>query len=167
MTTPKIRVGLIFGGRSGEHEVSLMSARSVMKAIDRDKYEVIPIGITKAGKWIAGGDPLKALAGETLNDVAEATLLGDPGHRALMQVTPASGTAVTLSSLAEVDVMFPLLHGTFGEDGTVQGLLELANIPYVGAGVVGSAVGMDKAVFKDVMRANGVPVVEHVLFLRS
>jgi D-alanine-D-alanine ligase len=167
MASKKIKVGLIFGGRSGEHEVSLMSARSVMKAIDKDKYEVIPVGITKAGKWLAGGDPMKALTGETATGVSEATLLGDPGHRGLMQVQPAGETAVKLSSLAEVDVMFPLLHGTFGEDGTVQGLLELADIAYVGAGVTGSAVGMDKAVFKDVMRANGVPVVEHVLFLRA
>ncbi|MBI3361851.1 MAG: D-alanine--D-alanine ligase [Chloroflexi bacterium] len=165
----KIKVGLIFGGRSGEHEVSLMSARSVMKAIDQEKYDVIPIGITKEGKWIAGGDPMKALTGKTMNDVSEATLLSDPGHRALMQVRPAGpgDTAVTLSSITEVDVMFPVLHGTFGEDGTVQGLLELANIPYVGAGVVGSAVGMDKAVFKDVMRANGIPVPEHVLLTRA
>jgi D-alanine-D-alanine ligase len=167
MAGRKVRVGLIFGGRSGEHEVSLMSARSVMRAIDKDKYEVIPIGITKGGKWIAGGDPLKALAGETAAGTTEAALLSDPGHRALMEVRPAGETGVTLSSLAEVDVMFPLLHGTFGEDGTVQGLLELANIPYVGAGVVGSAVGMDKAVFKAVMRANDIPVVDFVLYLRS
>jgi D-alanine-D-alanine ligase len=165
----KIKVGLIFGGRSGEHEVSLMSARSVMQAINRDKYDVIPIGITREGKWIAGGDPMRALTGRTMNNVSEAALLGDPGHRALMQVRPAGpgDTTVTLTSMADVDVMFLVLHGTFGEDGTVQGLLELANIPYVGAGVVGSAVGMDKAVFKDVMRANGIPVPDHVLLLRA
>jgi D-alanine-D-alanine ligase len=162
----KIKIGVIFGGRSGEHEVSLMSARSVMAAIDRDKYDVIPIGITKAGKWIAGGDPLKALKGETAADVTEAALLSDPARRGLMQVSAGTG-GVSLAALSDVDVMFPVLHGTFGEDGTVQGLLELANIPYVGAGVTGSAVGMDKAVFKDVMRANGIPVVEHVLFLRG
>lgn len=165
----KIKVGVIFGGRSGEHEVSLMSARSVMQAISRDKYDVIPIGITREGKWIAGGDPMKALTGRTMNDVSEAALLGDPGHRALMQVRPAGPgeTEVTLSAMAGVDVMFLVLHGTFGEDGAVQGLLELANIPYVGAGVVGSAVGMDKAVFKDVMRANSIPVPDHVLVLRA
>jgi D-alanine-D-alanine ligase len=167
MPSKKIRVGLIFGGRSGEHEVSLMSARSVLKAINRDKYDVIPIGITPEGKWIAGGDPMRALTGRTLDDVSEAALLGEPGHRALMEMRPAGERSVTLSSLAEVDVMFPLLHGTFGEDGTVQGLLELADIAYVGAGVAGSAVGMDKALFKDVMRANGIPVVEHLLFLRA
>jgi D-alanine-D-alanine ligase len=167
MAAKKIRVGIVFGGRSGEHEVSLMSARSVMQAIDRDKYEVIPIGITKAGRWIAGGDPMQALTGQSMDDVTEATLLGEPGRRALMQVRPAGGTAVTLSALTEVDVIFPVLHGTFGEDGTVQGLFDLADVPYVGAGVTGSAVGMDKAVFKDVMRANGLPVVEHLLFLRA
>lgn len=161
----KIRVGVIFGGRSGEHEVSLMSARSVMNAIDKDKYEVLPIGITKAGRWIAGPDPMKALA-DGRTDSTPAALLGDPTRSRALMAMDETSTAVTLSSIAEVDVMFPVLHGTFGEDGAVQGLLELADIPYVGAGVVGSAVGMDKAVFKDVMRANGLPVAEHVLALR-
>lgn len=168
----KIRLGLVFGGRSGEHEVSLMSARSVLKVINKEKYEVTLIGITPEGKWIAGGDPMKALTGRTLTDVSEATLLGPAaGHRALMQVeeaeeTPDSRAVVRLSSIAELDVVFPVLHGTFGEDGTVQGLLELANIPYVGAGVLGSALGMDKGVFKDVMRAHQIPVLDYFVALR-
>lgn len=163
----KIRVGLIFGGRSGEHEVSLMSARSVMKAINKDKYDVTLIGITKSGKWIAGDDPMKALEAG-LADVPGVALLGEPQHHALMQVSEQPGSrAVTLSSIAELDVIFPLLHGTFGEDGTVQGLLELADLPYVGAGVAGSAVGMDKALFKAVMAAANIPTPKFVLALRG
>lgn len=165
--TRKIRLGLILGGRSGEHDVSLMSARSVLKAIDPQKYEVTLIGITREGKWIAGGDPLEALSGQALDEVSEAALLGDPGHRALMQIRGEPGLpSARLSSITELDVVFPLLHGTFGEDGTVQGLLELANLPYVGAGVLSSALGMDKGVFKDLMRAHGVPVVDWVVALR-
>ncbi len=162
----KIRVGIIFGGRSGEHEVSLMSARSVLKAINKDKYDVTLIGITKSGKWIAGDDPMRAL--ESGGEAPEAALLGEPQHRALMQVSDrAGGRAITLSSIVELDVIFPLLHGTFGEDGTVQGLLELADLPYVGAGVVGSAVGMDKGVFKAVMQAAGIPIPKYIVALRS
>ena len=168
MTNKKIRVGLIFGGRSGEHEVSLMSARSVLKAIDREKYEVTLIGITPQGKWVAGGDPLKALTGRTMDDVSEATLLGPaPGHRALMKMSEdPQHRGVQLSEIAELDVVLPLLHGTFGEDGTVQGLLELLDLPYVGAGVLGSSLGMDKGLFKDVMRANNIPVVDSFVALR-
>lgn len=163
----KIRVGIIFGGRSGEHEVSLMSARSVLKAINKDKYDVTLIGITKEGKWIGGENPMKALENGAASAPATA-LLGEPQFRALMQVTEQpGGKAVTLSSVAELDVVFPLLHGTFGEDGTVQGLLELANIPYVGAGVAGSAVGMEKGIFKSLMVAAGVPVPKWVMALRS
>jgi D-alanine-D-alanine ligase len=166
--THKIRVGLIFGGRSGEHEVSLMSARSVMKAINKDKYDVTLIGITKEGKWIAGDDTMKQLTSGDIASASEAALLGEPQHRALMQVKAhAASGGVTLSSMTELDVIFPLLHGTFGEDGTVQGLLELADIPYVGAGVVGSAVGMDKAVFKSVMKAHDIPTPKYVIALRS
>src|SRR3990172_9452100 len=163
----KIRVGIIFGGRSGEHEVSLMSARSVLKAINKDKYDVTLIGITKEGKWIGGDDPLRALESGAADAPATA-LLGEPQYRALMQVAEQpGGKAVTLSSVAELDVIFPLLHGTFGEDGTVQGLLELANIPYVGAGVVGSAVGMEKGIFKSLMVAAGVPVPKWIMAWRS
>jgi D-alanine-D-alanine ligase len=168
--TRKIRVGILFGGRSGEHEVSLMSARSVLKAINKDKYDVTLIGITKEGKWIGGDDPVKALESgpEGAATAPATTLLGEPQFRSLMQVTEQPGSnAVTLSSVAELDVIFPVLHGTFGEDGTVQGLFELANIPYVGAGVVGSAVGMDKGMFKSVMKANGIPVPNWMIVSRA
>jgi D-alanine-D-alanine ligase len=162
----KIRVGVIFGGRSGEHEVSLMSARSVMGAMDKEKYEIVPIGITKEGCWIASGDPLKALeAGDTGASQA-AALLGDPSRRGLMRLEDTE-RAVRVTRLAELDVVFPILHGPYGEDGTVQGLLELAGIPYVGAGVTGSALGMDKAIFKDVMRAHGLPIVDYLVVKRK
>ncbi len=159
----KIRVGLIFGGRSGEHEVSLMSARSVMDAIDKEKYEVVPIGITKEGRWTLSQMPQLTIGEEPLRPAA---LLGDPSNRALMQVR-AEGNQVTLSSVTELDVILPILHGPYGEDGTVQGLLELAGLPYVGAGVVGSAVAMDKVIFKKVMQAEGLPILPYMLVLRS
>lgn len=164
----KIRVGLLFGGRSGEHEVSLMSARSVLKAINKDKYDVTLIGITKEGKWIGGENPVKALESGEIATAPATALLGEPQFRALMQVTEQPGSrAVTLSSVAELDVIFPVLHGTFGEDGTVQGLLELTGIPYVGAGVAGSAVGMDKGLFKGLMQANQIPVPKWLVVTRS
>lgn len=162
----KIRVGVIFGGRSGEHEVSLISARSVMNAIDKEKYEVVPIGITKEGCWIAAGDPLKALAAGDVSVSSPAALLGDPSRRGLMRLEDTE-RAVEATRLAELDVVFPVLHGPYGEDGTVQGLLELAGIPYVGAGVMASAVGMDKAIFKDVMRAHGLPVADYLVLKRK
>jgi D-alanine-D-alanine ligase len=163
----KVRVGIIFGGRSGEHEVSLASAQSVMDAIDKEKYEVVPIGITKEGQWIASGDPMKALeAGDTAAS-RPAALLGDPSHRGLMRLDEDTEQAIEATHLMELDVVFPVLHGPYGEDGTVQGLLELAGIPYVGAGVIGSALGLDKAVFKDVMRAHGFPIVNQVLLKRK
>jgi len=162
----RIRVGIIFGGRSGEHEVSLRSARSIMDAIPKEKYEVLPIGITKQGRWIAGGDPLRALtSGE--NDTRPAALLGQPGESAIRAIEPAGERAASLSEIASVDVLFPVLHGPFGEDGTIQGLFELADVPYVGAGVLGSSVGMDKGVFKSVMRAEGIPVLPYRLILRA
>ncbi len=162
----RIRVGVVFGGRSGEHEVSLRSARSIMDALDRDRYEVLPIGITKEGRWIAGGDPFRRLVdgGAESGPVA---LLGEPGDPTLKAIEPAGGETRSLRDIAALDVVFPVLHGPYGEDGTIQGLLELADIPYVGAGVVGSAVGMDKAIFKAVMVAHGIPVLPHVLVLRS
>jgi len=165
----KIRLGIIFGGRSGEHEVSLMSARSVLKAISKDKYDVTLIGITKEGKWIAGNDPMKALTAGDMADMAEAALLGEPGKREL-RALHAGGSdrkAVQISSVAELDVIFPLLHGPYGEDGTVQGLLELADLPYIGAGVLGSALAMDKAACKDVLRAHGIPVTDWQVALRG
>ncbi len=159
----KIRVGLIFGGRSAEHEVSLMSARSVLAAINKDKYEVVPIGITPSGRWLSGGDPLGLLESARSELPAETravTLVPGPEQHELVTLDgtgPAAG----------VDVVFPLLHGTFGEDGTVQGLLELADLPYVGAGVLGSAVAMDKAVCKTILRAEGIPVVDWLTVTRG
>ncbi len=161
----KIRVGIIFGGRSGEHEVSLISARSVMEAIDKDKFEVVPIGITKDGRWVASGDPLKALQLGTLEGSQPVALLGDPSRRGLMRLEEGE-SYLTAAPIAELDVIFPVLHGPYGEDGTVQGLLELADIPYVGAGVLGSALGMDKIAMKDIFRAHGLPVVKYLPFKR-
>lgn len=160
----KLRVGVVFGGRSGEHEVSLASARSVLGALDRQRYDVVPIGITREGRWIAGADAVGELE-RRLPPSCPATLLPEPGA-SLQRLAPGAGGARVLAPMAELDVVFPVLHGPMGEDGTLQGLLELAELPYVGCGVLASAVGMDKAAFKDVMRANGVPVVEHVLLSR-
>lgn len=162
----KIKVGVIFGGRSGEHEVSLRSAESVMAALNRDRYDVVPIGISREGHWLSG-EGLMALSGgaELSRPVA---LLPEPNRAALLAVEQMGASRpVALSTVAELDVVFPVLHGPFGEDGTVQGLLELTGIPYVGAGVVGSAVGMDKAVFKQVMQANQIPVLPWQLVLKS
>jgi D-alanine-D-alanine ligase len=188
----KLRVGILFGGRSGEHEVSLLSAASVLKAIDRTKFEVLPIGITKQGRWLTAKDAEKLLRGEHAEDSRSAQLrAGDPEATAPAAVL-ASGEAVVVppepkqsgsamvpfqsdSALLRrasdrainVDIIFPVLHGTFGEDGTIQGLLELADIPYVGAGVLGSAAGMDKDVMKSLFKAVGLPIVKHVTVLRS
>jgi D-alanine-D-alanine ligase len=137
-----------------------------MAAMDRDKYEVVPIGITKEGCWITAADVVKALAAGQTENSQQVALLADPRRTGLVRLDDREGTAET-SLEACLDVVFPVLHGTFGEDGTVQGLLELAGIPYVGAGVLGSAVGMDKAVFKDVMQAHGLPIVDHVVIKRK
>jgi D-alanine-D-alanine ligase len=160
-STQKIRVGVIFGGRSGEHEVSLNSAKSVMAALDETKYEVVPIGIDKNGRWLTG-NPMAALA-DGVEATQSATLLPDPESSSLMKMETADSAPTSLTAVTELDVIFPVLHGTYGEDGTVQGLLELASIPYIGAGVVGSAVGMDKAIFKYVMAANGIPILPWLL----
>ena len=164
--TRKIRVGVLFGGRSGEHEVSLLSARSVMGAIDREKYAVVPIGITKEGRWIASGDPMKALAAGDAGASQPVALLGDPSRRGLMRLEDMK-RAIKATRLTELDVIFPVLHGPYGEDGTVQGLLELAGVPFVGAGVTASALGMDKAVFKNVMQAHGLPIVDYAVLKRK
>ncbi len=157
----KIHLVVLFGGRSGEHEVSLMSARSVLAALKPDRYEIIPVGMTKEGRWLAGPDALDAFTAGRLEGLTPVTLLPDPSRPGLWQ-----WEGETLKPYAPVDVVFPVLHGTFGEDGTLQGLLELADVAYVGAGVVGSAVGMDKGVFKDVMRAHGLPLAEYVVLSR-
>jgi D-alanine-D-alanine ligase len=159
----KLRVGVIFGGRSGEHDVSLMSARFVLSQLDPEKYEITEIGITPEGEWLAGEKALQTLLDNNTKALTPATILGDPSRSGLY--TLENGDKLTL--LTELDVVFPVLHGTFGEDGTLQGLLEMADLAYVGPGVTGSAVGMDKAVFADVMTANGIPVVDTILLLRS
>jgi D-alanine-D-alanine ligase len=158
----KLQLGLIFGGRSGEHDVSLMSARSVLSVLDLQKYDVIQIGITRQGVWLSGPDMLGALQSGDTQGTRRVTLLPETGQSTLYAVDGQQMEAV-----AELDVVFPLLHGTFGEDGTVQGLLELCDVAYVGANVLGSAVGMDKALFKDVMRANQLPVIESITVLRD
>lgn len=160
----KLRVGVIFGGRSGEHEVSLMSARSVLAAIDRQKYTVIEIGITHQGEWLVGENLLEVLAQEG-HTAHSAALLPDPTRQGVYALRSADG-GEALEKLSDLDVVFPVLHGTFGEDGTLQGLLELADLAYVGAGVLGSAVGMDKGLFKDVMRAHDIPVAPWMVVLR-
>lgn len=162
----RLKLAVLFGGRSGEHEVSLNSARSVLAVLDPEKYEVFQVGITHDGAWLTGAEAREKLEKCNPEDLTPCTLLPDPSRPALYALRFTSyGT--TLEHLADLDVIFPVLHGTFGEDGTMQGLLELADLAYVGAGVTGSSVGMDKGVFKDVMRANGIPVVESVLVLRS
>jgi len=157
-TKRKIRVGVLFGGRSGEHEVSLMSARSVISAMDPERYKIVEVGITKDGQWITGPAMAQLQAGDS--NACPAAFLPDPQSSALMQIESKNKQVAELSEVSELDVIMPILHGTYGEDGTVQGLLELASLPYVGAGVVGSAVAMDKAIFKYVMEANGIPVVD-------
>jgi D-alanine-D-alanine ligase len=145
----RIRLGLIFGGRSGEHAVSLMSARSVMDALDHSKYDVTQIAILPEGGWLSGNDALGAMETGDLSGLVPVAILGEPGACILWRTE--AGKA--LEALAELDVIFPIMHGTFGEDGTLQGLLELAEVAYVGAGVLSGALAMDKAVFKEVMRA--------------
>src|SRR5271157_4221468 len=186
----KLRVGILFGGRSGEHEVSLLSAASVLQAIDKDKYEVVPIGITKDGRWLTADDAENLLQGKLVLEprhlragdpetTPSAAVLArgesvvvppEPVHRQSGLVpfqTDASLTRRASDRAINVDVIFPVLHGTFGEDGTIQGLLELADIAYVGAGVLGSSAGMDKDIMKSLFRAAGLPIVKHVTVLRG
>lgn len=162
----KLRVAVIFGGRSGEHAVSLMSARFVLSMLKPDKYALIQIGISKQGAWWVGRDVLAALENEQFGSVQPVTLLPDPTRPGLKRIEMKNDMEM-LATLSEVDVVFPVLHGTFGEDGTLQGLLDLSSVAYVGAGVLGSAAGMDKALFADVMRAHGIPIVEQALILSS
>jgi len=157
----RMRVGVVYGGRSGEHEVSLRSAASIIGALDPGRYEIVPIAIGKDGRWLTGPDSLRVLEAAQ-RDLAplpdhgsEVTLPADPTRRGLVPL--GRGRAVGL------DVVFPVLHGTYGEDGTVQGLLELADVPYVGAGVLASAVGMDKATMKSVFRDAGIPVCRWIV----
>jgi D-alanine-D-alanine ligase len=195
----KLRVGVLFGGRSGEHEVSLLSAASILQAIDRNKFEVVTIGITKAGRWVTASAAEQLLTGGAAAEIetasakqsgtAERTKLraGDPaatetaavlarGESVMMPPVPAAAMVPfetekaqmqTGQAALQVDVIFPVLHGTFGEDGTVQGLLELAGLAYVGSGVLGSATGMDKVVMKRLFAAAGLPIVPEVTLLRA
>lgn len=159
----RLRVGVLFGGRSGEHEISLRSARSVLANMDVDRYEVTSIGISRQGEWFAGPLALEALERDTLGRLEPVVLPASPGQAGLYRWRPGAA----LEMLSTLDVVFPILHGTFGEDGTVQGLLELADLPYVGAGVLASAVAMDKGLFKELMWAHDIPVVESTVMLAS
>src|ERR1700686_4249416 len=186
----KLRVGIFFGGRSGEHEVSLLSAASVLNAIDKDKYDVVPIGITKDGRWLTAehaehllqgklmleprnlraGDPETTPSAAVLARGESVVVPPEPVHRQSGLVpfqTDAAMMRRASDRAINVDVIFPVLHGTFGEDGTIQGLLELADIPYVGAGVLGSAAGMDKDIMKQLFAFAGLAIVKHVTVLRS
>src|ERR1700692_632955 len=186
----KVRVGILFGGRRGGNEVSLLSAASVLNAIDKDKYDVVPIGITKDGRWLTAehaenllqgklmleprhlraGDPDTTSSAAVLSR-GEAVVVPPEPTRRQSGLMPFQSDAAMFRRASDrainVDVIFPVLHGTFGEDGTIQGLLELADIPYVGAGVLGSAAGMDKDIMKSLFRAAGLPIVRHVTVLRS
>jgi D-alanine-D-alanine ligase len=185
----KLRVGVLFGGRSGEHEVSLLSAASVLKAIDPAKYEVVPIGITKEGRWLVSGDAERLLGSE--GSAGRPLRAGDPqttapaallakGEGVIVPPVPSATGAPTLvpferaaseaergAGVLRLDAVFPVLHGTFGEDGTIQGLFELAGIAYVGSGVLGSAAGMDKDVMKRLFAAAKLPITKHVTLLRQ
>jgi D-alanine-D-alanine ligase len=174
----RIRIGVIYGGRSGEHEVSLASAAAVFKNLDPSRYEAVPILVTKEGRWNLPAEPprLEAAADAiaasrtkgALDSSREAHLVAHPGGDTLLTIerSPAGSlqTTVSVSGLA-LDVVFPVMHGPYGEDGTVQGLLELANVPYVGCGVLASATGMDKAVMKQLFAANGLPICDYEVVL--
>jgi len=165
-TEAKLRVGVIYGGRSGEHEISLLSAASVLAALDRQRYQVTEVAITHDGAWLVGENLLQAMKEQKYTELHPVALLADPTMRGLYTIKPGA-TGAMLELLAELDVVFPVLHGTFGEDGTIQGLFEMADLAYVGAGVLGSSLGMDKGVFKDVMRANQIPVLDYLILLRK
>ena len=163
----KLRVGIVFGGRSGEHEISKRSAKAVIEHIDRSRYDVIPIAITEEGHWLGPSTSLGLLAAEAAslldtsetNVPGEVAVIGDPRHRGLR--------GLESEVQQEIDVMFPLLHGTYGEDGTIQGLFEMADIPYVGCGVLASSCGMDKSIMKALFKEAGLPICRHHTTLRS
>ncbi len=162
MARSRLRVGVIFGGRSGEHEVSLVSAGSVVRALDPDKYTVVPIGITREGRWISAPDALVMLKErEGLEGAAGCVLMPEPHHEGLLLLSEGQPSA------GKLDVVIPLIHGTYGEDGTLQGLLELADLPYVGAGVLGSALGMDKIVQKQLFVQAGLRVAKYTWALSA
>src|ERR1700735_2593687 len=161
ISNKRLRVGVLFGGRSGEHEVSLASAASVIRALDPEKYEPVPIGISKDGRWLLGRGAEKMLA-DVFKSGDRVILPSDPTAATLVPLVPVAGRPSVL-----LDVIFPVLHGTFGEDGTIQGLMELAGLPYVGAGVLASAVGMDKDVQKRLFEQAGLPIVPFMVVRRS
>jgi D-alanine-D-alanine ligase len=175
----KIKIGVLIGGRSGEHDVSLISSRSILSVLSQDKYTITPIGITRRGKWVTyeGHDVIEnvlhSLETDQINHLTEVTLLPNPQDNLLYairrQEPQGSDTKFlyTLESLTDLDVIFPILHGTFSEDGTLQGLLEMADMAYVGAGVLASSVAMDKGLFKEVMRANNISVLESIVVTRT
>ncbi|MCP4139761.1 MAG: D-alanine--D-alanine ligase [Chloroflexi bacterium] len=158
----KLKIAILFGGRSGEHEVSLASAKSVLGALDTNKYDVVQIGITHDGAWLSGENVLEALTSGNTDKLDKVVFPPDPSQQGIYVIGNAQ-----YELLSDFDVVFPVMHGTFSEDGTMQGLLEMADVAYVGAGVTGAAVGMDKGIFKDVMVANDIPVVEGVMVLRA
>ncbi len=167
----RLRVGVVFGGRSGEHEVSVASAASVMGALDTSKYEVVPIGITRDGRWLAGADPRRLLAGGTIEEagagdpsVRAVVVTGDPTRNGLVPAQPEGSDEQAGDN--RLDIVIPVLHGTYGEDGTLQGLLEMANLAYAGCGVLGAALGMDKEKAKLVFKAAGLQVVDWVVVRR-
>ena len=155
----RLRVGVLFGGRSGEHEVSLASAASVIRGMDPDKYEPVPIGITKEGHWLMGAGAQKMLP-DVLKGGQRVMMTADPTDAALVRLDGSGGGQ-------RIDVVFPVMHGTFGEDGTIQGLLDLAGLPFVGAGVLGSAIGMDKDVSKRLLQVAKIPVVPWITVQRA
>ena len=167
----KLRVGVIFGGRSGEHEISIRSARAIVEAIDRRKFDVVPIAITKEGKWLAPAHSAQLLPqavhellpSKTHSATGDVALLGDPSHKGLISLETNAHSV----GGEKLDVVFPALHGPLGEDGTLQGLLEMADVPYVGCGVLASACGMDKVAMKSLFVQAGLPICRHVWFLRS
>ena len=160
-TDRKLKLAVLFGGRSGEHDVSLMSARSVLSVLDSAKYEIIQIGITRDGRWFTGADAIGALESGNTDGLEHVILSPDPSEQGLFVLRDSVYTKV-----ADIDVFFPVMHGTYSEDGTMQGLLEMADVAYIGAGVVGASVGMDKGIFKDVMVANDIPVVDTIVVTR-
>lgn len=165
MTERKLRVAVVFGGRSTEHAVSCLSAGSVLSHLDRDRFDVIPVGITPDGAWVLAPDDPEALAvsGDRLPELAEGTALALPTSRELVVMEPERAGEV----LGGIDVVFPVLHGAYGEDGTIQGLLELAGIPYAGAGVLASAVAMDKEYGKKLLAAEGLPITPYAVLRRG
>lgn len=169
----KIKVGVVFGGRSGEHEVSVRSAKTVIEQIDKEKYEAVPIAINKDGSWLNPHEYLNLFAPETREILAESladysqssiALIGDTSFKGLTEVDSENKIG---NKITRLDVIFPVLHGTYGEDGTIQGLFEMADIPYVGCGVLASSCGMDKVVMKTLFRDANLPICKYVWFLRS